>query len=189
MTDPARIALDSRLTRVLSFTARDLAANREAYLSKAQRERIFRQARWATWGWAIFAACMAWAGLPFLLNLLTATPECSALCGSMIFLPVAAGAAYGSWRTWRNMRADLHKGTVASAAGRARLEIEEVGQSVAYRLHIGRIRFRVEEDVLLAFRQDGYYRVYFVPHTAVLLSAELITPDDVDGDGPGEDGR
>lgn len=181
-------AVEDRLMSKLGFTADELTANREGYMTEAQRERLRREL--IPYGSLVMGLSItvllivSYFVIQWLLGLSDLNDN-----GAFLIILVIAGviciplAMLESGIHQRRTRLDLHKGIVKSACGPAQLEIGwrvlgiKLRTRNTHQLLIGGMRFAVSENVLLAFHDGTSYCVYYAPHRKILLSAEAVYAD------------
>jgi hypothetical protein len=173
------------LARALHFDAADLDANRQGYMSKRQRTRL---RRWGCLNVAFLTIAAVFVTMGALIFIVFLVPRVNpSLFNFWILVPlgwVVAGLLY-LWyaiRTWRRVNADLYKGAVAIGEGRVFLDIAMIQirtqfwSSSPYHVKVADAKFRVNRRILLAFKNDEPYCVYYAHHTRQILSAEWL-PD------------
>lgn len=181
-------AVEDRLMSKLGFTADELTANREGYMTEAQRERLRR---------ALMPYGSLVVGLSMTVLLIVSYFVIQRLLGlenlrddgTFLVILLVAGLICIPWGMLdvairqRRTRLDLHKGIVKSACGPAQLEIGwrvlgiKLRTRNTHQLLIGGMRFAVSENVLLAFHDGTSYCVYYLPHRKIILSAEAVYAD------------
>lgn len=167
---------DPKLMEVLGFTAEDLQANREGYLTKVQRERLNSQRRSSQFDYLfLFIVPLAGAALLMLAD--------GASVGTTMFIGLAILLAYGifnsvmRYSSYRQFDADLYKGNIQAVEGEIRKNSAfSLGRSLdeTFRIEIGKLSFPVKETTISAFKSHQSYRIYYVPNTKTILSAEMI---------------
>lgn len=84
---------------------------------------------------------------------------------------------------------ELRGNRVESIEGSIGLDIGSTGNSNSYRVRVGNIRFGLNKAQFLAFKNGDPYRLYYLPTSKRLLSAEWLVVDrDVDHHLTDEDG-
>lgn len=175
--------VEDRLMSNIGFSADELTANREGYMTKEQRERLRRELM--PYGPLVMALSMT--GLlivthfviQWLLGLKNLKDD-----GIFLMILVIAGLICIPWgmvdvaMRQRRTRLDLHKGMVESVCGTVHLEFGwrvleiRIRTRNRHQLTIDGVRFAVSENVLLAFHAGTSYCVYYAPHRKIILSAE-----------------
>lgn len=184
-------AVEDRLMSKLGFSADDLAANRDGYMTKEQREQLRNDLLpFATLVMGLTMTVLlivAHFVIQWLLSLQDWNDN--RIYGMFLIILVIAGLICIPWgmldvaiRQHRT-RLDLHKGIVKSACGPAQLEIGwrvmgiRIRTRNRHQLTIEGVRFGVSENVLLAFHAGTSYCVYYAPHRKIILSAEAVYAD------------
>jgi len=162
---------DTRLMNALSFTAGDLEANQQGFLTEGQRSVLNRQrtalVRQYLWS-CLFVLVVV--GLFFLtqkpLDSLALTVGFG--CGAVML-----GLSTPILSKWQKIGLDLRKGIVHSVEGQVSLNIQSIFRGgTIMSLSINRVNFRIRKEVLFAFQNHEYYKLYYVPRSKVLVSAE-----------------
>jgi hypothetical protein len=173
----------TKLLDALSVTEFDLEVNRKGHISPDQHRLIFRQKLQqhhianvllvgTVIGWILIghgvSVYLKWAqpfdGINHLMSYL------SPFMGLFVLGLVLVGAYH---YIWRSVQADIQAGKVASITGRVGIEIDE-GKFPTHKLHIEEQSFQVSREVLMAIQNGQVYRLYYAPHSHVLLSAERV---------------
>lgn len=167
----------------LGFSADELTANREGYMTEEQRERLRRELMpYASLVMGLSMTVLlivAYFVIQWLLGLQNLKDD-----GLFLAILVIAGLICVPWGMLdvaihqRRTRFDLQKGTVVSVCGPVHLEFG--WRVLGIRIHTGNrhqliiegVRFAVSESVLLAFHDGTSYCVYYTPHRKIILSAE-----------------
>lgn len=181
-------AVEDRLMSKLGFSADELTANREGYMTEAQRERLCRELM--PYGSLVMGLSITTLLIVsyFLIQWLLGLSDLNDKGATLIILVIVGvigipGALLERGIHQRRTRLDLHKGIVKSACGLAQLEIgwRVMGITIRTRnrhqLTIDGVRFGVSENVLLAFHAGTSYCVYYAPHQKIILSAEGVYAD------------
>jgi hypothetical protein len=164
---------DEKLARVLNFTEEDLTANRQGYMTKKQRVKLRTMVRKRTIYQPLGVFWIYLAVIFFLIFSGAADTNGRDMRGIVAVGFVVASVAMGiyTYYAWRRLHADLHKGDVAMEAGRIALEVGMRGKNS---LTVQYTTFSINAETLLAFRNDAHYRIYYAPHTKLILSAESM---------------
>lgn len=145
------------------FDEEIIAANRDGYMTKAQRKRVdaIRQD-------VRFVQYMAMGITALLLISFAQDKEVLLYCGTCIGLYTVSILIFGFYDTRRANR-DLYKGLVESIEGIVIL------RSSPLRLKIRDKHFRVSRGVYQKVQNQSqkYFRVYYAPHSNTLLSMEM----------------
>src|SRR5258708_23723012 len=168
----------TELSHALGFSSEELTANRDGYMTKAQR-RALRNAGRETAAFLGLGCGIGLVVLIFLIDTMVLQPKRSdpSLDGIVITaFPIgmltgilAARNIYGRFK------ADLYKGKVEYIGGRIHLFRQgRSWQYSTYRLVIRNQVFQISKQDFEAFSDDEYYGIYFVPHSNALLSAEKL---------------
>ncbi|MBN1963802.1 MAG: hypothetical protein JW910_04090 [Anaerolineae bacterium] len=176
--------IDPALARALGFTAHDLAANRDGYMSEAQRATLRRKRRdfvlEGIGGFVVFGLL----GLVIIVaGLAAASEQREPLLGLLLVGAFVTLSLFVFWtptrdtlrqarERWHDFQMDLDKRDVGRVSGTVRLEIEHQGRYTGFKLFIEGYEFAVSSEVLLAFKNGEPYHVYFAPLTLILLAAE-----------------
>lgn len=181
-------AVEDRLMSKIGFSADELTANREGYMTEAQRERLRRKL--IPYGSLVMGLSItvllivSYFGIQWLLGLSYLNDK-----GASLIILVIVGvigiplAMLESGIHQRRTRLDLHKGIVESACGLVHLEFGwrvmgiRIRTRNSHQLTIDGVRFAVSESVLLAFHDGTSYCVYYAPHRKIILSAEAVYAD------------
>lgn len=167
---------DEKLARVLNFTEEDLVANRQGYMTKEQRVKLRKMVIKRGIYQPLGVFWIYTAVIFFLIFSGAAHAQGRDLRAISVVGFVVASVAMGiyTYYAWRRLRDDLHKGDVAMEAGRIALEVGMRGRNS---LTIQMTTFAINAETLLAFRNDARYRIYYAPHTKLILSAESMKDD------------
>lgn len=95
------------------------------------------------------------------------------------------------WIGYRSVRADLHKGDIVFAEGVLRWETKKVVDymsknqtyKLATTLMIGEVQFPKytnRNHLSKVFIEGEIYRVYYLPTSKTIISAELVNPDQME---------
>lgn len=169
---------DARLRFLYGFTADDLNANREGYLTPRQYEDQRAQIWFGGFEQWLLAAATGIGGAVLLVLALTSRDAGAALFGGVLLL-FAAAAAYAGYSASRAFRDDLRAGVVARATGQAdsRKVVQRTrnGERTYYVVRIGALHLgEVSEQVQQAFMHEHCYHVYYLPRSRAVLSGEEI---------------
>ena len=162
---PANLLADA-----LDFDDDDLYANYNGHLSARQRARL-RRGR--TKSFAVFIVFLGLIGLFAYIAIATSTPIFVLGATTMyVFLPFWAVTrrleipVFG----WVKASQILRDGLIGVVEGPVRLDIHKK----KYKLQIEFERFVIKKTAFLAFKNSDPYRIYFVPQTRTVLSAEWL---------------
>jgi hypothetical protein len=157
----------------LKFSDTDLEANRSGYMSKEQRLRLRRQQQERFRDLRISAlGVIAGSAFGILVTALFRLNVCIIVAICLLDLGLGVWAA-ALVQKWRRLDADLYKGDVSTASGRVLLDVQPEGEvGVKCVLKIQGLRFEISKDAMLAFHNEDVYRVYYLPNTKTVLSAE-----------------
>jgi hypothetical protein len=161
---------EQKLARALKFTEEDLIANRDGYMTKAQRIRL----RQRTMRNNIYPPLVA-VGVLIVGGIVAVSSGRPIDNRDTTFLLIAlmiGGLVGYAYFQWHRLRVDLLKGDVVMQEGRIGLR---VGTRGANSLMIRKMTFPINAETLLAFHNDANYRIYFMPHSKRILSAEPIS--------------
>ncbi len=160
------------LMAALEYTDDDLAANQSGAWSAGQvvalQQRRTRQARNLVVMCALVIAlasfvALAWplAALPMLLL-------------TLLFIGIAT---LNGGRAIRRMTRDLGAG-VAEVEGRIELDARSAENGGEYFVQVDMCKFKVRREAFFAFKNRDPYRLYYAPHSHVLLSVEWLRAED-----------
>lgn len=79
-----------------------------------------------------------------------------------------------SLRSWLQLLLDLTIGGVQKLEGYVELEVVSVRGATLRKLQIQNLVFDVTKPVLLAFKNNELYSIYFSPYSKRILSAERL---------------
>jgi len=150
----------------------DLQANRDGRISERQRES-FGQPQFkpivhvVIWGHALFIGGLL--GAIAIVSGSTAMWLVLGLVTALGAFPFIVMQNEGSYRPV--LKNDLAAGTVAQVTGLVILQKRE-GRRPKHEVIIAGHRFSVSDKAFAAFENHESYRVYYLPRSAVLLSAE-----------------
>jgi hypothetical protein len=162
---------DEKLASALNFTEEELAANRDRYMTKAQRVRLRREFMRYRVGLALTVGAI-WSLIWAWLWLNARDNQNMYLLINVVGVIPLVGNAFSSWRS---VKLDLLKGDVAMEAGHIGLQF--IGRGISA-LTIQQVIFSMSSEVLSAFRDGARYRIYYAPHTKHILSAEPMRDDE-----------
>lgn len=159
------------LMAALEYTEDDLAANQSGALSAGQvvalQQRRTRQARNLVVMCALVIAlasfvALAWplAALPMLLL-------------TLLFIGIAT---LNGGRAIRRMTRDLGAG-VADVEGRIELDARSAENGGEYYVQLDACKFKVRREAFFAFKNRDPYRIYYAPHSQLILSVEWLRDD------------
>ncbi|MGQ9909492.1 MAG: hypothetical protein ACUVS2_11720 [Candidatus Flexifilum sp.] len=149
----------------MPYRESDLRFNRAGELSPDQRDRLLRQWRQIRLIGLLFGAIVFGVGLILLL----AGEQGSAICAGVFFIAVSAGLLYLN----RLIGLVQRKGAVAVISGRVQREQEEDEGTTIFTLVVDGIRLRLNDRTEYdQFEDGGRYRVYYLPRTRYVVSAE-----------------
>lgn len=153
----------------------DLAYNRAGQLSPAQQARLHAGWRVFRWMFGGLAAFMFGLGIVFWLS-----GDSAGLLSTWFFALIVLGVLYSFRRTMDQIQ---QPGQVARIKGRVRREMRKDDDEPYYLLHVGELQLRMERRDYAYFEDGAAYRVYYVPATNYLVSAESFWGDDADDAG------
>lgn len=173
-------ASNDELRRVLHFQPADLEANREGWLSEAQKARLHRM---AYRGMRRVIALMA--GLGLLTLALIAWPDVPMVCAAYTTLPLMITLVV-IWllrNDSRRMDHEISRGHVSVVEGypvriaRQRRQLDpDTGTHIDKTQHFIRIggqEFRSSTRIYAAFKDGARYRVYYLPQSQRIVAAEV----------------
>lgn len=162
------------LAAALGFSEDDLAYNRAAALSPAQRSRLEARAWRTVWlGGALFLAFALVATLCFFV----AQQDNSLILFFIgVFLTMCNALLLGySARQWLRLSADLRADApVQRVEGALERVIRPYGRVSNYLVRVEQRAFSVEKETFKAFTHQARYCLYYTAHTGALLSAEPL---------------
>jgi hypothetical protein len=153
------------LMNALGYTDEDLAANQNGQLGPTQRAQLTGNLN----NWRLLA--IVTIALAALLSVYRgdgwATPVAVWLIATPILVYIGVKA--------RAYSLDLHADEVEMVEGLIALDIINRGKNgVAYILDIEDLSFNIRKTVFLAFKNGDPYRLYYAPHSKLLLGAEWL---------------
>jgi hypothetical protein len=149
----------------MPYRESDLMFNRAGELSPDQRDRLLRQWRQIRLIGLLFGAIVFGVGLILLL----AGEQGSAICAGVFFIAVSAALLYLN----RLISLVQRKGAVAVISGRVQREQEEDEGTTIFTLVVDGIRLHLNDRTEYDQFEDGRrYRVYYLPRTRSVVSAE-----------------
>lgn len=155
------------LMKAMNCTDEDLSANRDGYMTLRQKNRLKRRRTslilYIFGGLAIGSLQLTIFGYLFSDVIIIVL-----LIGTFTILYTVLG-----FLERRRFSLDLHKGAVEVIEGRITLDVV-TGRGAYYAVSIGKIKFRINRRVFLAFKNGDPYCLYFAPHAKVLLSADWL---------------
>lgn len=163
--------------RALKLSEDDLDANQGGKLGKSQQNRLAQQRLGFGVTFILFMGLFLAAFYATLISL--------NLVPDFIFPLLIAGLfAAGMYQTGRkvyDLHHDLQTGDIATIEGRVELMLNETytqyGKISQHHMRIGQMKFPIDKNVLMAFKNDEPYQVYYAPHSKVLLGAEWLRED------------
>jgi hypothetical protein len=167
---------DTLLRHTFGFTAHDLDFNRNGQLSPGQNSTPAPNpfASWLAWGGMLFTGGMT---LLLLWALVGAgrgggiSEGAVGLCmGLLLFGIPFVMIAYSIFSRWSNTTQDEQANLVAVATGLAQLIPADSGAT----LKIGGESFWLSGDKASVFKSLEPYRVYYLPHSRRIVSAERV---------------
>lgn len=153
----------------------DLVYNRAGQLSPAQQERLHAGWRVFRWLGGGLTAFMVGLGIFFWLS-----GDAAGLFATWFFALIVVGALYSFRSTMEQIR---QPGQVARVKGRVRREMRSDDDEPSYLLRVGDLSLRMEQRDYDYFEDGAAYRVYYVPATHYVVSAESFWGDDADDAG------
>ena len=158
----------------LDFTLDDLLANQMGSLSERQRPQVWRKSRRLFFQIMLQIALALWLIAKFVRPGLNGQLFEAHLFGWMGILYLITLIAWIIWliaRIWT----DLRMGKVSAVEGKAYLLTLKFGKAGrAYKLQINDLTVSISFNAFHAFRNSAHYRVYYAPHSKVILSAEPL---------------
>jgi hypothetical protein len=157
----------------LKFDADDLAANEAGALSPAQVTRLRRRRRGQDDGFSAFGAVTMFAAA-FMLLFVNFSPLVPFIFIPLLLLAFGVFVGINAWR----INNDLRDG-VRAAEGRVQLIVGKGGErGTIFYVEVEGQKFRLNREAFLAFKNGDPYRVYYVPHSKLILSVEWLRDDD-----------
>jgi|SRR5579859_48221 len=162
---------DTRLMNALSFTAGDLVANKQGLLTEAQQGVLDRKRAVLVRNFLVY--CLFVIGVVSLFFLGQKTLDSRTITLGVGFGVVLLGLFSPILFKWQKIGLDMREGIVHSVEGQVRLDIQPVFRGGAIMsLTVNGVKFRIPKEVLFAFQNDEDYKIYYVPLSKVLVSAE-----------------
>lgn len=165
---------NERLMKALDFDAEDLDANRHGYLSKKQRLKLSHIRR--SWKWFLAVAILI-TPMAILYAIADGThlrSTASSICGNtLVIVAIASGISFHCYHKVQMFNNDLLKGDVADVGGIVRrYYFAGRGQEA---IHVADQVFRTNEPYrFYGFTLGGKYRIYYVPFSKYVVSAEIL---------------
>lgn len=153
----------------------DLVYNRAGQLSPAQQARLHAGWRVFRWMFGGLTAFMFGLGIVFWLS-----GDAAGLLCTWFFALIVIGVLYSFRSTMDQIQ---QPGQVARIKGRVRREMRSDDDEPSYLLYVGKLQLRMEQRDYEHFEDGAAYRVYYVPATNYLVSAESFWGDDADDAG------
>ena len=177
MNDP-----NDRLAGAFNFTADDVAANRQGYLTPAQKKVIAETRRARGCGaravYIAMGASVAIIVVAFVLAGGLRVPRSTgALTAFAVAISVFIGIFLAAMIYDRVRSRDLRTGKISVAEGPAQRRTKEYKFGTAFYVKIGRRRFQLPHPKQFdAFDEGTYYRIYYVknPPVHIILSVETV---------------
>jgi len=172
--------------RLLHFDETDLAQNQQGILSAGQQRRL--RARFQRGKRAVRGTIAAFGGVAFLLAML---PQFPLICAGYAGVGVAFWLGIERLLNWDENRAltEVEVGYVGSKEGfpqrstehRARWDPDARGSltHIQHYIVIEGVQFPVPRRVQEAFQEYLPYRVYYLPESHVIVSAEALPPGSI----------
>lgn len=182
MTSPIKTAYkhEHALANVLDYQDDDLIANQNGGLGTRQRQTLhlnfYRDLL------ILCAGALTWFGFSIVISLLTDAALAVALiiCGLMLLN--RSQRLIPLWKLYR----DLRSGEVVSDEGVIHLVLQRGSSQGEYSLQLDDHLFPVSQAALLTFKNGDPYRLYYLPKTKLLLSAEWLRDDQPFDEEPNE---
>lgn len=159
-----------KLQKAFKFTDADLKANREGYMTKAQRHELSRYRA----NLPLFAVLVSIA--PFVFLIIDFSISGAITIGIMtvfiVSICVAFFVAYLLLWQWRNTKKDLKKGDVVTFRG----QLDQQETTIAI-IDVEGNHFEIFDIPLEAvegFEKGATYSVYYAPATRQILSVEKL---------------
>ncbi len=162
---------DTRLMNALSFTAGDLEANQQGFLTEAQQGVLDRKRAVLLRNCLLY--CLFVLGVVSLFFLSQKTLDSLTLTIGVGFGVVLLGLFSPLLFKRQQIGLDMRAGIVQSVEGQVRLDIQPLFRGGAIlSLTVNGVKFRIPKEVLFAFQNHEDYKLYYVPLSKVLVSAE-----------------
>jgi hypothetical protein len=162
---------DTRLMNALSFTAGDLEVNKQGLLTEAQQGVLDRKRAVLVRNFLVY--CLFVLGVVSLFFLAQKTLDSLKITVGVGFGVVLLGLFSPILFKWQKIGLDMREGIVHSVEGQVRLDIQPVFRGGAIMsLSVNGVEFRIPKEVLFAFQDHEPYKLYYVPLSKVLVSAE-----------------
>lgn len=164
------------LADTIGFNDDELEQNRDGYLSERQREELLTDAQSRSTVMIVVTLALGIAAVIAVLDSLRMNIPYT---GHPILLIIFAFVEIGAFAQFGlpipRYRQDAAGVAADSVQGHVRLSIGGNSRKrIIYTITIGGIRFAVGKPILLAFKNDEPYAVYFAPRSRKLLSAEWL---------------
>jgi len=171
-----------KLLEAFGVSEADLEANQQGSITKAQhyhilRTRLERDRYDVPFFSGLFLGMMMLAfgilGFAGIIVPARSSNELSTIAIFIVGIVVLCATAYYLWLVWRDFHADIQDDIVLALEGRVGFEIGE-GKYPEHKVRLEGHEFAVKRDVLMAMQNGQVYRLYYAPHSHVLLSAEPL---------------
>jgi hypothetical protein len=159
------------LMLTLNFNGDDLSANRAGQLSDRQREHLRRERRSAV---LFYAAALIFAPLLMAFFIWREGEILPLPLLGFIFVALEVILLVVMLTVWHRRSADLHSGRVATIGGYTELRYQMRGGQKLPVLRVDEHDFIVPRHKLESFKDGGYYQLYYLPTSRIILSAAPI---------------
>ncbi len=162
------------LMDTIGFTEEDLEANRNEYITKKQRMRLDRERNaWKSLMTLAILACPIGIVIAIWDGIRIHDTVASRIGIIGLINIITTGIAIYTWLNKRRFNADLYKGEVSVTSGHIKLYSQLKKDGWHYSIKTQDVYFpNISYSVFQAFEEDGYYFVYYAPHSKMIFSAE-----------------
>jgi hypothetical protein len=171
---------EDQLMRVLRFDEDDLEANRAGTLSTRQVADLKAERRSQIF-WLVFFSLL-YLGVVSLILMRSNlnSPLALSLIGAVVVGIGVVGigvAGFGYVTRIKPLGKDIRENKALAVDGRADLSLKRQGSQIKYALAVGKLRFPIQKDEFLSFKNRDPYCVYYTPHSKRILSVEWLHDD------------
>jgi len=174
---------NARLMQVMQFSGKDLEANRANTITEHQRITVQRNQRRESLRFTITIVGLCifpMLSVFFCFGLSGSFPLFSYI--PLIIVATAPFSGFIGMAFWREAKVSrqLSRHDVRSVEGVLRHYIRHAARGTKIQgVTVNHRDFPVDEAVYHAFIEGGYYSLYYLPATHILLSAEMVNPSEL----------
>jgi hypothetical protein len=161
------------------FSLEELTANRDGYITKQQRQELERQRELRYRLRPVIPVVAVVIALYAVVDGIRIHDTLASRIGIVGLISILAGIAFFIVHSqYRGLKADLYKGDVTSVEGILRKP--EIRWRGTYILQIQKLRFNVSRELYGVFDVGIIYRIYYAPHSKMILSVESSEQENKD---------